>query len=167
MNSTPFPHDWQEARRFRAFDLKQNGWTQQEIAEALDVTKGAVSQWMKAAHEDGIAALYARPHTGGPSKLTSVQRDLIPELLSHGAEAYGFRGAVWTCARVAKVIEWELGVAYHRAHVSRILKDLKWTPQKPIERASQRNETLIEEWRTEVWPELKKRREWNVERWYL
>jgi len=161
MNATSFPHDWKEARRFRALELKQAGWTQQEIAEVLGVTKGAVSQWMTAVADDGMEALYARPHPGGPVKLPFAQRQLIPELLSHGAEAYGFRGEVWTCARVAEVIKWEFGVAYHPAHVSRILKDLKWTPQKPIERASQRNETLIEQWRTDVWPELKKRPAWS------
>jgi hypothetical protein len=41
----------------------------------------------------------------------------------HGAEAYGFRGDVWTCPRVAQVIEWEFGIRYHRDHVSRMLKD--------------------------------------------
>lgn len=164
MDPISFPHDWKEARRFRAFDLKQEGWTQQEIADVLAVTKGAVSQWMTAVKDGGVEALYARPHTGGPTKLTSMQRGLIPELLSHGAEAYCFRGEVWTCARVAKVIEWEFGVRYHPDHVSRILKELKWTPQKPIERASQRDEKLIEQWRTEVWPELKKRRDWSGER---
>ena len=161
MNTTSFPRDWKEARRFRALELKQAGWTQQEIAEALGVTKGAVSQWMTAVAAGGVAALSARPHTGGPVKLPLTQRTLIPELLSHGAAAYGFRGEVWTCARVAEVIKWEFGVTYHPAHISRILKDLGWTPQKPIERASQRNETLIEHWRTQVWPELKKRPAWS------
>jgi transposase len=156
MNTTSSLRDWKEARRFRAFDLKQAGWSQQEIAEALGVTKGAVSQWMSAVKADGVDALFARPHPGGPTRLTIAQRTLLPDLLTPGAEAYGFRGNVWTCARVAKVIEWEWGVVYHPAHVSRILKELNWTPQKPIERASQRNETLIEHWRTEVWPELKK-----------
>lgn len=161
MNTPSSPHDWKEARRFRALALKQDGWTQQEIAEALGVTKGSVSQWMTAVADAGVEALYARSHPGGPTKLSLAQRERIPELLSHGAEAYGFRGAVWTCARVAEVIKWEFGVVYHPAHVSRILKDLQWTPQKPIERARQRNETLIEQWRTEVWPELKKRRAWS------
>jgi len=82
----------------------------------------------------------------------------IPELLSHGAEAYGFRGQLWTCARVRAVIGEEFGVSYHKAHVSRLLKAVKWTPQMPIERASQRNEESIEKWRVEVWPVLKKRR---------
>lgn len=167
MNSTSSPHDWKEARRFRALALKQAGWAQQEIAAALGVTKGAVSQWMTAIETEGTKALYARPHTGGPTKLTLAQRELIPDLLSYGAEAYRFRGDVWTCARVAKVIEWEFGVVYHPAHVSRLLKALKWTPQKPIERARQRNETLIEQWRTDVWPELKKRRDWSGAHRYL
>jgi transposase len=167
MNSTSSPHDWKEARRFRALDLKQAGWTQQEIAEVLGVTKGAVSQWMSAVEDNGVEALCARPHPGGPTKLSVAQRALLSELLSYGAEAYRFRGEVWTCARIAQVIEWEFGVRYHPAHVSRLLKDLKWTPQKPIERASQRNETLIEHWRTEVWPELKKRRDWSGVPWSL
>jgi transposase len=90
--------------------------------------------------------------------LTEEQRRLIPGFLGHGAEAYGFRGEVWTCARVAEVIAREYGVQYHKAHVSRLLKRLGWTPQQPITRAAQRDEAAIEHWRNEVWPELKKRR---------
>jgi transposase len=56
------------------------------------------------------------------------------------------------------VINEEFGVRYHKAHVSRILKELHWTPQLPIERASQRDEEAIEMWREDVWPALKKRR---------
>ena len=40
--------DWREARRFRAWALKEQGWSQVRIAEALGVTEGAVSQWFKA-----------------------------------------------------------------------------------------------------------------------
>jgi transposase len=94
----------------------------------------------------------------GPLKLTREQLDAIPELLGYGSEAYGFLGEVWTCARLATVLRREFGVSYHKAHVSRLLKDLNWTPQMPIERAAQRDETLIQRWRTAVWPELKKRR---------
>jgi predicted transcriptional regulator len=45
--------DWREGRPLRAFELKQLGWSQQRIAEALGVSKGAVSQWMKRARDGG------------------------------------------------------------------------------------------------------------------
>jgi len=51
--------------------------------------------------------------------------------LSHGTEAYGFRGEFWTCARAATVMWEELGVSYHKAHVLRLLKRLAWTPNCP------------------------------------
>lgn len=161
------PHDWQEARRRRGWELKQRGWVQQDIAEGLGVTKGAVSQWISAAETGGVEALRARPRTGRPCELTAAQRQRLPEFLANGAEAYGFRGEVWTCARVGKVIEQEFGIRYHKAHVSRVLKQLDWTPQKPVERAAQRNEALIESWRSDVWPELKKRPGGNSARWFL
>ena len=164
---TASPHDWKEARRWRALELNHDGWPQRRIAEALGVSEAAVSQWLGNVNELGEPALRARPRLGAPLRLGEGQRQFLPELLSQGAEAYGFRGNVWTCGRVAKVIEREWGVSYHPAHVSRILKELEWTPQKPIERATQRNEALIESWRTEVWPELKKRRDENAEHWYL
>jgi transposase len=139
----------------QAWRLKQLGWKQRQIAVALGVTEGAVSRWVATARSEGPAALLARPHLGPAAKLEPDQLRLIPDFLSHGAEAYGFRGEVWTCARVAKVIEEEFGVSYHKGHVSRLLKELRWTPQLPIARAIQRDEQEIEQWRVEVWPRLK------------
>ena len=49
--------DWREGRRLRAFELKQQGWSQRRIAEAFGVSKGAVSQWMKRARQGGGAKL--------------------------------------------------------------------------------------------------------------
>ncbi|MBX7223858.1 MAG: winged helix-turn-helix domain-containing protein [Blastocatellia bacterium] len=148
---------WKEWRRQQAFELRHKGWTYQQISEALGVTKGAISQWMKQAEAKGGAGLEARPHSGSPARLSAAQQEMLPEYLSHGAEAYGFRGEVWTSRRVALVIKVEFGVQYHPATVTRLLKKLKWTPQKPIEQASQRDETKIARWREETWPKLKKK----------
>jgi transposase len=152
------PKTWKEGRRKRALELKQHGWKQCAIAAALGVSAAAVSQWVAESRARGSEAWRAKPRPTGLFKLTSDHLQMIPELLSHGAEAYGFRGEFWTCARVATVIWEEFGVSYHKAHVSRLLKRLAWTPQLPIERAAQRDETVIKQWRVQVWPELKKRR---------
>jgi transposase len=151
------PDDWREWRRLRALRLKQHGWYQRDIAEAFGVSEVTVSRWLARARAGGPGALLAHPAPGHPTELSPAQLRLIPEFLWHGPEAYGFRGEVWTCARVAKVIEEEFGGAYHKGHVARLLKELHWTPQVPIRRAIQRDEEAIERWRDEVWPELWKR----------
>ena len=138
-------------------ELKQQGWYQRDIADALGVREESVSRWLARARDGGPEALRARPRPGHPPKLTAAQKRLIPEFLWHGAEAYGFRGDVWTCARIARVIEEEFGVRYHKDHVGRLLRELRWTPQVPIRRAIQRDEEAIERWRLDVWPELRRR----------
>jgi transposase len=148
--------EWREERRLRAWALKAKGWSQQKIAEALGVIAGAVSQWMRRGREGGEEALKSRPRPGAEPKLTAEQRAQIPVLLAQGAEAFGFRGDVWTAKRVATVIRREFGVRYHPNHVGKLLRAAGWSVQKPIERASQRNEAAIEAWRTERWPALKR-----------
>jgi transposase len=148
------PADWKEGRRLRALELHEQGWTGKRIAEALGVSPGAVSQWLTAAQAGGCAALRRRPRGRKAPKVTAAQRDQLPALLSQGAEAYGFIGQVWTTGRVAEVIWREFGVRHHPAHVSRILKAIQWTVQKPIQRASQRNEAVIAAWREERQPAL-------------
>jgi transposase len=150
------PSDWREARRLRAWELKQQGWPQQAIAAALGVTPGAVSQWLKRAATGGVAALRNRLRPGPTPRLTAEQRARIPELLARGAEAHGFAGEVWTTARVAAVIEREFGVHYHPAHVSRLLRAIGWSVQRPIRRATQRDEAAVAAWYAERWPALKR-----------
>jgi transposase len=158
------PADWREWRRLRAWQLQWEGWQQRDIAAALAASEETVSRWLARARQGGPEALRARSSPGRPPKLAPAQKRLIPEFLWHGAEAYGFHGDVWTCARIAKVIKEELGVRYHKDHVGRLLKELQWTPQVPVIRAIQRDEEAIHRWRAERWPELQRqaRRERRV-----
>ena len=150
------PRRWDEGRRLRAWELKQQGWKQADIARALGVTGGAVSQWLKRAREGGVEALRHRPPPGPVPRLSAAQRAQLLEILERGAEAWQFRGDLWTTRRVAAVIRAEFGVGYHPAHVSRLLRECGWSVQKPIRRASQRDEAAIRRWLEERWPALKK-----------
>jgi transposase len=141
----------------RALELHQQGWTQRGIAAALGATESAVSRWLAAARLGGREALISHTDRRGVApRLTPEQVRVIPDFLWHGAEAYGFRGDVWTCGRVAGVIREEFDVSYSNSQVSRLLKQLGWTPQVPITRAIQRDEEAIARWRTESWPKLKR-----------
>ena len=104
---------------------------------------------MKRARAGGMAALRRRPAPGPRPKLATEQRAQLPDILAKGAEAYGFIGDVWTTARVVTVIKRIFGVRYHPAHVSRLVRQEGLSLQKPIRRASQRDEAQIAAWRAE------------------
>ena len=151
------PQDWREARRLRAWELKEKGWSQQAIAEALGVSKEAVSTWMRRGREGGPQALRTQPKSGAPRRLTDEQLERLPGLLKQGAEHFGFRGEVWTRNRVASIIEREFGVQYSR-DPCRADTQSAAVEQPETRRASQqRDEAAIERWRTETWPAPQKK----------
>jgi len=152
------PRSWREGCRLRAWELHQQGWTQQHIAQALGVTQGAISQWLKQATLHGVEALRDHPAPGARPKLLADQRAQLAALLLEGAQAFGFTGEVWTARRVAQLIKDQFHVSYHPDHVGRILRQLGFSPQRPIVRATQRDEAAIGAWYSERWPTLKKRR---------
>lgn len=148
--------DWRDGRRRRAWELKQQGWKQTAIAAALGVTPGAVSQWLKRARTQGVEALRGHPAAGPTPRLTAEQRARIPGMLARGAPAWGYVGEVWTCKRVADVIRRTFGVSYHPAHIYKLLIRLEHSYQRPVDRATQRDEEAIATWWRERWPALKK-----------
>jgi transposase len=147
-------HEW---RARKATWLSEQWLKQGDIASVLDVTQPTVSRWLSADPGDRSAKNHRALHPGRRPRLTAEQIRLLPDFLWHGAEAYGFRGELWTCRRVGEVLAEEFGVSYSRSQVSRLLKKRGWTPQVPLLRAIQRDEPAIERWRIEVWPEVKKR----------
>lgn len=151
------PTDWREGRRLRAWQLKEQGWRQKAIAEALGVSEGAVSQWIKRGRDGGEEALKRTPPPGAQARLSSEQHQELVRLLEQGAEAHGFVGALWTQNRVRQLITRHFGVSYHRDHIGRLLRQIGWSVQKPQQRASQRDEGAIEHWRDQEWPEIKKK----------
>ena len=139
----------------QAWKLHEKGWKQKDIAEALGVSEGAVSQWFKKAREQGVEGLQHKPPPGSQPKLSKEQMAQLPALLEQGAEAFGFRGQVWTTERVAQMIKQQFGVSYHPAHCSRLLRNLKYSQQKPIEKATQRDEAAIQAWKEVYFDKLK------------
>ncbi len=150
----PLTPEQKEYRRLRAWQLYQEGYKQADIARALGVTSGAVAQWIVRAREGGAESLKRRVAPGPTPRLDEEQLKRLDELLRRGAEAFGFRGNVWTQERVALVIEREFGVSYHWAHMYRILRRIGWSQQKPLRRATQRKEAAIKEWLKERFPAL-------------
>jgi transposase len=145
-----------ERRRRRAIELLTQGLAPVEVAHMIGVDRRSVRRWKAAYRKKGTAALRARPTPGRPSELDAKARRQLERLLLKGAQAAGFDTDLWTCPRVAQVIEQRLGVTYHVDHIGRLLHGLGWSPQKPERRALERDEDAIRRWVKEQWPRVKK-----------
>ena len=96
--------------------------------------------------------------------LNDADKARLVELLHQGPERLGYETPLWTCERVAHLIEKNFEVDYHPGHVWRILRQLRWSVQQPVGRALERNEARIEDWQQRRWPEIKKKPRKRAER---
>jgi len=65
------------------------------------------------------------------------------------------------------LIDKNFEVDYHPGHVWRILRQLNWSVQLPVGRALERNEGLIDDWKRNRWPAIKKKLEKKGARSFL
>lgn len=146
-----------ERRRRRAVAMVEAGQSKAEVARALGVGSGTVTRWCQAYKRQGGNGLTAKRHHGPKPKLSAYRRRLLTKRLLKGAKAHGFPTDLWTCPRIAEVIERHYGVRYHVDHVYKLMISLGWTCQKPEKRAVERDEDQIAQWVAKDWPRIKKR----------
>ena len=77
-------------------------------------------------------------------------------MLLEGATAFGYSTDLWTGPRVVEVIRRRFRVSYHASHISRLLRSLGFSPQKPERRAQERDEVAIRGWVRDQWLRVKK-----------
>ncbi len=146
-----------EKRRFQAIRLWERGKSQSAIARQVKVVRQTVARWVKQCRSQGKASLKKAGRAGRKPRLSANDRQRLPGLLLRGPERLGYETPLWTCPRVADLIEREFGVRYHPGHVWKLLIGLGWSPQRPTGRARERNEEQIAHWKKKVWPALKKK----------
>src|SRR6516164_11433839 len=146
-----------EKRRFAAIQMLERGLRQAEIARRLRVVPQTVARWVHDYRTQGKSALRKAGRAGRKPRLSEQQRQQLEKHLVAGPERLGYETPLWTCPRVAHLIEQEFNVRYHEGHVWKILVGLGWSPQRPAGRARERNEEQILNWKKKVWPELKKK----------
>jgi transposase len=130
--------------------------TQAQIAQSMEVSQSRVSQLYRHFQEAGEAGLVVKSATGAPPKLTTEQRAQLPDLLSKGAEHYGFEGEVWTRLRVGEVIKPHFGGSGKVSTIGLLLKQLGFTLQKPTLCSYRQNLSRVAQWKEETLSELKK-----------
>lgn len=142
------------SRRLRAMALLSQGMSQIEVARELQVNPASVSRWHKAFREGGADAVKGPGRKGPAPKLSREQWEKVEAKLLYGPLACGYQTELWTLARIRDVVEQATSVRYDTGHLSRILRAMGWSCQKPKRKAKERTEDEIARWVKEEWPRI-------------
>lgn len=145
-----------ERRRLKAVTLLKKGLLPGEIAGRLGVDRRSVHRWLRAYRERGTDGLSPVPASGRPPKLKPDDRERLSRMLLEGATAFGYPTDLWTGPRIVDLIRRRFRVTYHPNHISRLLRSLGFSPQKPERRARERDEAAIRAWVRNEWSRVKK-----------
>ena len=116
-----------------------------------------IYRWLKMARRrgQGLQALASRPATGRPRTLTAIQeRQVFRWINGKNPMQYGFDFGLWTRQIVCDLIAQRFGVRLSLASIGAVLARQGLTPQKPLQRAYQRDPAAIAHWQRETYPAI-------------
>lgn len=138
-------------RRLRA------GESAASVAASLGVGSNSVYTWGKTARVRGTRALRAVPKSGRHPKLPKEDRPRLRRMILAGPRACGFSTDLWTLPLIGRLIRKEFGVEYHEDHLSRFVRGLGMSHQKPAVRARERDEKAIRRFVEVEFPAIEKK----------
>lgn len=148
-----------EERRMEALRRLREGQSAQVVAADLGVASNTVYAWGKLARHGGSKALKAVAKSGRPLKLGREHWAKLKRMILRQPKACGFDRELWTLPMIKELIEREFGVDYHDDHLSRFVRRLGLSVQKPMVRAKERDEKAIKRFVKVEFPRLEKKRD--------
>ncbi len=145
------------SRRLHAVLLNMEGYKAPQIGDILKVHRTNVSNWLRNWEAEGLQGILEGYRPGRPCSITNDQIQKLEDILDSGPIAYGFNTGIWTSPMVARVIEDEFTIAYHPAHVSKILHELGFSVQRPRKILARADQAKQSRWVRYTYPNIKKK----------
>ena len=150
-------HRTLETIRRMAVERVRDGETPSSVIASFGFSRTAIYRWIAAAKKPGLGmkALASTLPTGRPRRLSPAQeRQVFRWINGRDPRQYGLDFGLWTRSIVGTLIEQKFGISLGLTAVGTLLAELGLTPQKPLQRAYQRDPDAIERWQCEVFPKI-------------
>jgi transposase len=155
-----FDHQTLEEIRLMAIERVREGEAPVDVIASYGFNRTTIYKWVKAALTPGVGikALRSTPATGRPRSLRPAQEKQVFRWVNgRDPRQYGLDFGLWTRVVVADLIEKRFDVRLGLTAVGELLARLGLTPQKPLQRAYQRDPEAIEKWQRETYPAIARR----------
>ena len=150
-----YTHEALEKIRKDAVLRIEQGESPEEVAQGLGFNRRTIYRWLEAYHYGGEEALNAKSIPGAPPKVNAKQMNQLSRILrKRNPLQLGFEFALWTLPMIRGLIKSEFGVKLSEVSVSRLMKRLGFTPQRPLYRAWQQDAELVDRWTQEEYPKI-------------
>ena len=150
-------HKTLEEIRLMAVERVREGESASKVIASFGFNRTSIYKWINAARKPGVGmtALHSTPATGRPRSLTPAQEKQVFRWVNgRDPRQYGLDFGLWTRVVVAELIEKKFGTRLEVTAVGELLAKLGLTPQKPLQRAYQRDPEAIETWQRETYPAI-------------
>jgi len=149
-------HHTLQTMRQQAVKAVREGATVASVATAFGVSTRAVFGWLARFAEGGQNALLARPVPGRPPKISADEMRWIAQAVrDHSPQQFRFEFGLWTLSLISELIRRQFGKSLALASVSRVMKLLGFSVQKPLYQAWQQDARLVHEWETRTYPAIR------------
>lgn len=149
-------HHTLQVMRQQAVKAVREGATVASVAAAFGVSTRAVFSWLAQFAEGGQNALLAKPISGRPPKISADEMRWIAQAVrDNSPQQFKFEFGLWTLSLISELIKRQFGKSLALASVSRVMKLLGFSVQKPLYQAWQQDTQLVHEWETKTYPAIK------------
>jgi transposase len=152
-------HKTLETMRLMAIERVTEGESPSDVIAAYGFCRTTIYKWIRAAIHSGLGseALRSTKGTGRPRTLTPTQEKQVFRWINgRDPRQYGLDFGLWTRAVVVELIQTKFGISLGVTAIGELLAKLGLTPQKPLQRAYQRDPEAIEQWQREIYPGIVK-----------
>jgi putative transposase len=126
-----------------ATQLFEAGHSRAEVARLCAVTWRSAHEWHRAWSAKGASALKATTRPGPAPKFSEEELGILEKELRRGPLAHGYDNELWTLPRVGRLVAEIFDKKASQSEVWRLLRRMRWSPQKPRRKARERDEEKI------------------------
>ena len=157
MDGRKLTHEQSEYIRIQAVKaVRHKKQSPEDVIKTFGLHRANIYKWLKVYDTSGFSGLQSTKSKGPKPRITEKQKQHLYNYLLKNPTQLKFEYALWTVEMIVELITIKFNINYSNVQVGRLLKEIGFSRQKPLERAYQQNPEKVTEWLTKQYPSIKK-----------